>query len=61
MPIQRCTLNNKPGFKWGERGKCYTYDQNDAASRERAKQRALRQGRAIERERKIAEQSNNGE
>lgn len=46
MPVQRCVLNNKPGFKWGEQGKCFTYT-NDA-EREVARQKAIAQGRAIE-------------
>jgi len=24
MPVQRCTENGKPGWRWGEHGKCYT-------------------------------------
>jgi len=40
MPVQRCQKSNKPGFKWGPNGKCYTG--RDAHSR------AVRQGRAIE-------------
>ena len=23
MPIQKCTSDGKPGYKWGEEGKCY--------------------------------------
>jgi len=47
MPVMRCQKNGKPGFKWGKNGKCYTYTPGDAASRERAKKKALAQGRAI--------------
>jgi hypothetical protein len=48
MPIQRCQKNGKPGFKWGKSGKCYIYTPNNKASRERARQRALQQARAIQ-------------
>jgi hypothetical protein len=27
--ILHCQINNKNGFKYGENGKCYTYNQND--------------------------------
>ena len=47
MPVRRCVLDGKPGFKWGERGRCYTYSPNDDAGRERARERAEIQGRAI--------------
>jgi hypothetical protein len=47
MPIQKCQRNDKPGYKWGEEGKCYTYEPGDEASRERAYQKALQQARAI--------------
>ena len=39
MPVKSCRKNNKPGKKWGDRGKCYTG--KGAASK------AKRQGRAI--------------
>ena len=47
MPVQRCVLNNKPGFKWGQQGKCFTYDINNASDRESAREEAATQGRAI--------------
>lgn len=37
MPLKRCQTNNKKGWKWGDSGKCYL-----------SKQKALKQGRAIE-------------
>ena len=37
MPVQRCTVDGKPGWKWGSQGKCYVN-----------KAKALAQGRAIE-------------
>jgi len=50
MPVQTCQDDNKPGFKWGEQGKCFTYSPNSESSRERARSRAEAQGRAIEAE-----------
>lgn len=47
MPVQRCQSNGKPGFKWGQSGKCYTYTPGNKASRERAKASAAAQGRAV--------------
>jgi len=47
MPVQRCQQNNKPGFRWGERGTCYTYTPGNAESRQKARELAERQGRAI--------------
>lgn len=35
-------------YRWGDDGKMYTYTPGDDSARERAKERALRQGRAIE-------------
>lgn len=40
MPLKRCTEDGKSGWKWGDEGKCYTG--------EGAKEKALRQGRAIQ-------------
>lgn len=48
MPVKRCQSDGKPGYKWGDEGKCYTYTPGDPQSRERAKERAKEQGRAIE-------------
>ena len=48
MPLKRCSSKGKPGFKWGDSGKCYVYNPNDPTSKEDAKNEALRQGRAIE-------------
>lgn len=44
MPITRCQLNNKPGYKWGSQGKCYTYDPVSKSSETRAKNQAIKQG-----------------
>lgn len=40
MPVMRCTSNGKKGWKYGKSGKCYTGSD--------AKEKAARQGRAIE-------------
>lgn len=47
MPIQSCTKNGKPGFKYGASGKCYTYTTGDEASRQQALEKAKAQARAI--------------
>jgi hypothetical protein len=48
MPVMECQLDGKPGFKWGEEGKCYSYTRGDESSKERARKKAIEQGRAIE-------------
>ena len=48
MPVKSCQSNGKPGFKWGNSGKCYTYTPGDKSSKEKARQKAIRQGRAIQ-------------
>lgn len=48
MPIIRTTSGGKPAYKYGESGKPYTYTAGDAASRKAARDKAARQGRAIE-------------
>ena len=47
MPVQTCQSNNRPGFKFGPSGKCFTYRSNDASGRAQARARAEVQGRAI--------------
>jgi len=44
MPIQNCSSNQKPGFKWGNSGKCYVYTPNIISSKTRARNRARKQG-----------------
>lgn len=46
MPVVSCSINGKPGFKWGESGKCYTYDEGDSRSRDMARRSASAQGSA---------------
>lgn len=47
MPVRECQENDKPGYKWGEQGKCYTYNPNNEGQRRKAKQSATIQGYAI--------------
>lgn len=48
MPIEACTMNGKPGYRWGNSGKCYTYTPGDTKSRAEARLKAELQARAIE-------------
>ena len=47
MPIKRCQEDNKPGYKWGDAGKCYIYNPNDENSIKESKKKAMSQGVAI--------------
>ena len=47
MPVQKCQKGRQPGYRWGEKGKCYTYIKGDNRSQQQAHGRAARQGRAI--------------
>jgi hypothetical protein len=47
MPIKPCKIDGKPGYKWGDNGKCYLYKTGDDNSKKRAKEKALKQARAI--------------
>jgi len=46
MPIERCTLDGRPGFRWSKNGKCYAYSPNSPGDRKRARMKAARQGAA---------------
>ncbi len=46
MPIERVMQDGKPGYRWGKHGHVYVYKPGDPASRSRAKNKALKQGRA---------------
>lgn len=48
MSVQDCQEGDKPGFKWGILGKCFLYEESDQESKDRARQNAVEQGRAIE-------------
>lgn len=39
MPLEKCKINNKPGWRWGKQGKCYTGPE--------AKKKAVKQGLAM--------------
>lgn len=47
MPIKNCNENNKPGYKWGDEGKCYTYTPDNEGQRRNAKKSAILQGIAV--------------
>lgn len=47
MPIVRVQKNGKPGFRYGSRGKVYTYTAGHAKSRLVAKKKAIKQAVAI--------------
>lgn len=47
MPVNNCSDNGKPGYKWGDGGKCYTYNPSSESSKVSAKKKALAQGIAI--------------
>lgn len=63
MPIESCSLNGKPGYRWGGQGMCYTYTAGNQSSMNRAKQKAEAQGIAaraagyIEKENEVTTQS----
>ncbi len=44
MPPQHCTMNGKPGWKWGDAGKCYPYAAGDEAASAAAEKKAVAQG-----------------
>ena len=47
MPVQACQQDGKPGFRWGQRGKCYTYEPGSLRSKAAARLKAEAQGKAI--------------
>lgn len=47
MPLMRCKSGNKPGWKYGSSGKCYTYASGNKSSEKAAKMKAAKQGVAI--------------
>ena len=47
MPIMRGNDTNGSFMRWGEHGKRYYYKPNDKKSRDRAKEKAKKQGIAI--------------
>lgn len=48
MPVKKCQKDGKPGYKYGDSGKCYTYESGNEAERKEAKRKAHIQGAAIQ-------------
>ena len=46
MPIISCELDGKPGYKWGQSGKCYTFTPGDVDDMKSARSMASAQGTA---------------
>ena len=46
MPVERVTVNGRPGYRWGREGKAYLYTPGSATSRARAYALATKQGQA---------------
>lgn len=46
MPVKRGKNRDGPYYQWGDSGKKYHYTSGDEQSREAAKEKARRQGRA---------------
>jgi len=46
MPVHRRKDSDGPYYQWGESGKKYHYQLGDKSSREKAKEKATRQGTA---------------
>lgn len=44
MPVGSCSSDGKPGFRWGNEGKCYTYTPGNKASMKAARMKANKQG-----------------
>jgi len=47
MPVERKADVNGSFYRWGKSGAKYYYTKNNKQSRENAKQKAMRQGRAV--------------
>jgi hypothetical protein len=58
MPVTECNSQGKPGFKWGEQGKCYSYEPGNEDSRKVAKEKAEAQGRAAKANQSFSEMVN---
>lgn len=46
MPVHPCTEDGKPGAKWGDSGKCYTYGAGTGRTRGEAIRAAINQATA---------------
>jgi len=49
MPLMKCRKDDKPGWKYGDSGACYTYTAGNEKSEAAAKLKAIKQGVAISR------------
>lgn len=47
MPLKKCTSGGKPGWKFGDAGKCYTYTKGNKQSALAAKKKAIAQAVAM--------------
>jgi phage head maturation protease len=47
VPLNRCRDDDKPGWKWGDAGKCYTYTAGNEASEKAARKKAMAQAAAM--------------
>ena len=47
MPVNKCSKDGQPGFKWGDAGACYTYTSGNPESIKAAKKKALAQATAM--------------
>ena len=57
MPVKTCRVKGKPGYKYGDSGKCYTYTKGSERSRKAAKRKAHLQGAAIKHSQSQGEQT----
>lgn len=46
MPVQACQEGGRPGYRWGEHGKCYTYEPGNRRQQAEARLKAEAQGAA---------------
>jgi hypothetical protein len=47
MPVNKCSENGKPGFKWGDSGACYVYTPGNEESIKSARKKVIAQALAI--------------
>jgi phage head maturation protease len=47
VPLNRCQDDDKPGWKWGDAGKCYVYTAGNEESEKAARKKALAQAAAM--------------
>jgi len=47
MPLKRCEDDGRPGWKWGDEGKCYTFTEGDEESETAARKKAMAQAAAM--------------